>query len=653
MRALQAICDTLIPSIAAGRAPADYWQRQASDLQVPQMLAQAVATRPPAEAARLRGLLRLLEAGPGALLLGGAPAAFSRLDRQRREALLLRMAHSPLPPLRQAFQALKRLTGFLYAAVTDAGGLNPGWAAMGYQWEERTPSLHPPLQPLSITADTTLDADVCIIGSGAGGAVAAAALAHAGLAVLVLEMGPYLAEDRFTDKELEMTEQLFLDRGMTATRDLSVAMLAGSCLGGGTVINWCTSFRPPGDLLQEWAAEHGLTGLTGPDFAAGLDLIEQRLHVTTTESEDAPTSNNGRLAAGLKALGWHAGVIPRNVRECGAVGCCSFGCRLGAKQSALRTFLQDARAAGAQFVTDAAAEQVLIAHGRAAGVSARVTDPATGRAHRLTVRAPRVVVAGGALHSPAVLLRSGIGLPSLGRHLHLHPTTAVVGLYPHPVLAWWGIPMAVYSDQFARQDGAYGCKLETAPGHPGLAALALPWQGGEQFKADLLRLQNAAMWIVLTRDRDGGRVRVDREGRAYFDYRLSAYDRAHMIRGMQAAARVHAAAGAGEIWTLYARRIGALARDTGGFTAADLDDLDRRIAAGPTAPNRLMLFSAHQMGTCRMGTSPRHAVCDPTGQVFGVRGLYVADSSLFPTASGVNPMLTVMGLSYWVAAQMV
>ena len=204
-------------------------------------------------------------------------------------------------------------------------------------------------------------------------------------------------------------------------------------------------------------------------------------------------------------------------------------------------------------------------------------------------------------------------------------------------------PQSVVCSQFADLADGYGFVLEVPALHPGLAAVALPWAGGRAYKRDIANLRYTAAFIVLVKDRDAGRVSINRSGQALIDYRLSAYDRAHMQRGIQEALRVHAAAGAREVRTAHDR---PLAYRRG-------DDLEGVVAAVPSArmaPNTFLLASAHQMGTCRMGRDPLSAVADQAGQVFGVQGLWIGDASAFPTASGVNPMLTIMALAHRTAA---
>jgi choline dehydrogenase-like flavoprotein len=333
-------------------------------------------------------------------------------------------------------------------------------------------------------------------------------------------------------------------------------------------------------------------------------------------------------------------LLPRDVQGCtqdDSCGYCGFGCRRGAKQSTLITYLQDAVARGVRVVVTCDVERVLFERGVATGVEAHV---GAGR-HALRVRAKAVVVAAGSIHSPALLLRSGISLPALGRHLALHPATAVFADMDEDVRPWTGTVQAHYSDQFADLDGGYGFKFETAPVHPSFQALAAPWESGAQHREQMARLPRTALAGILLRDRFGGRVSVDRDGVAVVDYRLSRYDGRPLRRALAAGAELLEAAGAREIWAPLARNI----RYTPGGPRAREAWLERVDAAG-WGPNQLLLVTFHQMASCRMGASAETSVVDAEHRVWGIRGLYVSDASVFPTASGVNPMLTVMGIAH-------
>ncbi|HKA59217.1 MAG TPA: GMC family oxidoreductase [Gemmatimonadales bacterium] len=588
-----------------------------------------------ADRAELDLLLRLFESRVINVLLAGIPQPFTGMSLERRERYLRDWATSRIPQRRKAFQALKRLTTVTHYSTAGTG------RAIGYPGPLGPPPSTPkPIRPLAITRDTTLDCDVVIIGSGAGGGVVAGELATRGKDVIVLEKGGYRNEADFTHVEGEALETMYDAGGLLTSRDLGFIVLQGSTLGGGTVINYTTSFRTPDTVRDEWARRHDLPHFAGPEFTASLDAVAQRAGVNTAHA--APSGRDRVLIRGLERLGWHHGLLPRDVRGCSQddeCGYCGFGCRRAAKQSTLITYLQDAASRGARIVVNCDAQRIVLERGRATGVVARVTQD--GVIHNVTVRARAVVVAGGSIHSPALLLRSGIALPALGRHLALHPATAVLAEMDEAVLPWTGTVQAHYSDQFANLNDGYGFKFETAPLHPSLQALAAPWESAAQHQASMARLPNTALVGILLRDRFGGRVTVDRDGNPIVDYRVSRYDARHLRRGLETAAELLEAAGARAIWAPLARFVSY--RPSG--SRARQDWLARVDAAG-WGPNELLLVTFHQMASCRMGSSARTSVVDAENRVWGMRNLFVADASTFPSASGVNPMLTVMAIAH-------
>jgi choline dehydrogenase-like flavoprotein len=621
---LQAVAATLVAD-----GPPDLGER----------VARKIASLPrPADRRELDLLLRLLDSSIVNLLVSGSPRSFTRMSPAGRERCLRGWATSRLPQRRKAFQALKRLTTVTHYTT-------PGVArAIGYPGPLGPPPATPkPIRPVAIERDTTLSCDVVIVGSGAGGGVVAAELAAAGKDVVVLEKGGYRNEADFTHLEGDALETMYDAGGLLATRDLGLVVLQGATLGGGTVINYTTSFPTPEPVRRQWAKEHSLPHFESAEFSRSLDAVARRIGVNTDHA--TPSGRDQVLIRGLEQLGWHHGLLPRDVRNCpqdDACGYCGMGCRRGAKQSTLITYLQDAAQRGARMVVNCDVRRVVIERGAATGVEARVGNFA------VTVRAKAVVAAAGSVHSPALLLRSGVTLSALGRNLALHPATAVLADMEQDVRPWTGTVQAHYSDQFADLDSGYGFKFETAPIHPSLQALAAPWESAAGHRNRMAKLPRTALVGILLRDRFGGRVRVDREGAAVVDYRLSRYDRAHLRHAIATAGQVLEAAGAREIWLPLARDV---SYRPGGKEARE-DWLGRVDAAG-WGPNEILLVTFHQMASCRMGTNSAASVVDPEHRVWGTRGLYVADASTFPSASGVNPMLTVMAMAHRAAAVMV
>ena len=599
---------------------------------------------PPTDRAQLALLLSLFDSRLVNLLFTGRPQTFSAMGRDARERYLRSWALSRLNLRRSGFQALKRITAVTRYTATDGRGTNPTWAALGYPGPASPPPDRPKtIKPLVLDGDTTLDCDVVVVGSGAGGGVVAGELARAGKHVVVLEKGAYLNEADFTQREGEMLAQLYDAGGLLATKDLGLVVLQGSCLGGGTVVNYTTSFHTPDRIRESWAREHGLPHFTTSDFTTHLDAVARRIHVNTEHAK--PSGRDRLLIQGLERCGWHHGLLPRDVDGCpqdDACGYCGYGCQRGAKRSTLVTYVQDAADRGATIVVGADVRRVIRERGRATAVEALVRAPGASRPFALTVHARAVVVAGGSIHSPAFLLRSGIRHAELGRNLTLHPATAIFGLMDEPVRPWTGALQAHFSDQFADLDQGYGFKFETAPLHPSLAALAHPWEGAAAFREAMIRLPNLTLVGILLRDRYGGRVRVNDTGAPVIEYALSRYDRAHLWRAVQEASRLLETAGAREIFAPLARVNAYRPAEGAGARERWLGQV-REAGLGA---NQMLSVTFHQMGSCRMGGNRKLAVVDPDNQVWDTPGLFVADASVFPSASGVNPMLTIMGIAH-------
>lgn len=644
---LRAACDALVPSLLAG--PDDdprLFMCSAADLDVAAAIEQALAGFDRGQQAEFRRLLQVLDRPFVNRLLSGKRERFYNLALPERERVLLALATSRLPMLRTGFQALKRLATFLFYSLPDASGQNPTWPALGYTPSPNVAARPSALKLTPIDRPVTLECDVCVIGSGAGGSVVAAELAAANKRVIVLEAGGGQQAPDFDQREFVGMQHLYLDQGLISTRDLGVAILAGATLGGGTTINWQTSLSTPPAIRDEWAARSGCQHFADGSFTRSLDAVAARLHVN--EAESLVNRNNAMLRDGCDALGYRWQPLPRNAHGCDPAQCgyCVYGCRHGGKQSTAVTYLADAQLGDTTIIPRCRAERVMLSNGRVTGVTAVATNE-SGESCAIQIRAPVVVVAAGAIHSPLLLLRSGLTLPAIGRNLFLHPTTAVSGTYSQRIELWSGPPQTVLCNEFAELSGTYGFRLETAPSHPGLLALATPWFSARDHRRQMQVAAYKSATIVLVRDQVGGRVQLGRHGKPVVSYRPGAQERAHLQRGVQEAVRVHLAAGAHEVLTLHARQ--QYFKRVPQSTSATIDAFCAQLARQMVDRNWLTLFSAHQMGTCRMGRNPRTAVCDGDGAVFGARGLFVADASAFPASSGVNPMITIMALAHHTA----
>ena len=612
----------------------------------------------PDQVAGLRRVVRVVESRAANLVLFRRPLPFRDMDPPTRERYLLAWANSPLAIRRSAFTGLRQLLTFLAYADPGDTGTNPRWTAIAYV-PQRPPVTSEPttITPLRVipnaTGEVTLDADVAIVGSGAGGGVVAADLATAGRSVVVVEAGPFVDEPTMPSGELEAIERLYLNHGFVSTWDGAVTLLAGAVVGGGTLVNWMTCAAPSADVRDDWRRDHGLD--TGPAFDADLDALRNELSIAPAAMQPP---KDAAILRGATELGWRARVIDRNAIGCTDCGSCGFGCPRGTKQSGIRTHLATAHAAGARIVAGAHVDRVVIDRGCATGIVATV-ESGSG-ATRLTVRAPQVVLAAGALNTPRVVARSGIAHAAVGRYLRIHPTAGLAYRVRDSVRMWLGPTQAARVDEFRDADTTRnGYVIESVPAHPGVLALALPWEGTEAHAGVMDRAAQVAPLIGITRDGGEGRVTTTRNGGMRIDYRLDRRGVATLRHALVSMAQLARAAGATEIVALGTPPVG-FGRD--GFAAGrepeEFAAFERRLRAFAFTPNRGSVFSAHQMGTARMGADPRAHAVDPDGHVRGaprdaIGGLYVADASLFPTAIGINPMLTIMALARRVARTVV
>ena len=652
--ALTALCDAFVPSLEPlpGDDP-EFFSLAASARDVPRRVEETLAGLTDGDKSRFRLFLRMVDQPFFMALQCGRPARFASLAPDAAERFLAALSSSRIPDLRSAFQAVRRLATFHYYSASTGRLDDPVWRAIGY-----TPSLNPPAisSPVNLTPierDVVLDCDACVVGSGAGGSVIAAELAASGVDVIVLEAGSDWQSEQFDQREEPGTRELFLDGGATATRDLAISLFAGASIGGGTTVNWQTSLRTPDDVRADWAERSGCAHFTSESFTQSLHVVWQRLSIGTTES--TPNRNNVVLREGCAALGYDWSVTPRNSRGCDLAQCgyCIYGCRHGGKQTAGATYLADAQRAGnTRVIARCRADKLMIEHGRVTGVSATVMH-GDGRTSRVTVRADKVIAACGSIHTAALLLRSGVRTPQVGRNLHIHPTTAVGAVFDHPVEAWSGAPQSVVCNEFANLRDGYGFRVETAPGHPGLIALATPWLGARSHRREMQNAAHRALLIALVRDRSTGRVSIDRDGRPVIEYSPGRGEIAMLREGIAQTSRILHAAGAKGIQTIHTRPLGVGECSSESRSFPDIDALCAAIAESRVTDNHLGLFSAHQMGTCRMGRDAASAVCDERGEVFGVRRLYIGDASAFPGSSGVNPMVTIMAMAHHTARRIV
>jgi choline dehydrogenase len=496
----------------------------------------------------------------------------------------------------------------------------------------------------TLAAPTTMEADVAIVGSGAGGGVAAEILAQAGLKVLLIEEGALRTASSFKDMdEGRAMAELYQEAGARATSDGAIAVLQGRSVGGSTTVNWTSSFRTPAPTLKHWAEQHEVVGHGVDDMKPWFEKMEQRLNVALWE---APNANNSVLKRGCDKLGWEAHAIPRNVKGCWNTGYCGFGCPVNAKQSMLVSTIPSALTSGATLVHRLRVRQLQHADGR---VTAAVGEAlrADGRAPSgvtVTVKAKHFIAAGGAINTPALLLRSAAPDQHelLGKHTLIHPVVLTIAQMPEQINPFYGAPQSIASDHFQWLNGAtgpMGYKLEVPPIFPGIGAAVLN-SYGQALKEEMAALPHTNVVLALLRDgfveqSAGGRVRLADDGSPMLDYDPSDYVWEGVRRAWLSMAELQFAAGA--------KRVRVAHLDATYQT--NWNDAKRAIAELPLKKFRASMFTAHLMGGCAMSQNPKRGVVDSRGRHHQLANLSVMDGSVFPTSIGANPQLSIFGLT--------
>eukprot|EP01113_Clastostelium_recurvatum_P027486 TRINITY_DN3314_c0_g1_i4.p1 TRINITY_DN3314_c0_g1~~TRINITY_DN3314_c0_g1_i4.p1 ORF type:complete len:764 (-),score=175.76 TRINITY_DN3314_c0_g1_i4:10-2301(-) len=665
-----------------------FFARKATDIGVHDHLIKTVLLQPPEKIGEFKQLLSLLNTYGLTYLLTGQIKPFTQLTLAEQQKILSDMGSSNMGLRRKAYKGLAPLVYRSFFAVLDKVGNNANWEAIGYAPPSQYKDMPPPpaLKIEEVKGDKAIKCDVVIVGSGAGGGVAAAVLAQAGHKVVVLEKGPFCTEADFTWREPIDFGNMYERGGLMVSESLEIAVLAGSTVGGGTTINWAASFRTPQAIIDQWS--QAVPGFFDqPDYKEALDAVCARLNVGI--NENVVNAQNEVLRKGCEREGYDFDHIPRNVRGCSAAvdsesacsdkkatnddcGYCSLGCRRGAKQGTMRTWLQDACANGAVIVPNCFVEKIIHADGKVQGVIGRVSPPTTetisgptvpehlrgsNYCFHLTVHAKTVICSAGALHSPALLLRSHIQNTQIGKNLYLHPVAIVAGTFDKKIEAWKGPPMSIISREFNNLDGShYGCIIETPSTHPALmsSGLACSPHIMSTIKHRMLESDKLVNFVCICRDKDGGEIRIDSTGLPVVHYALSDYDWGHLRASLVGAVRIMVAAGSQEVGVAMTGlpHVKPTMKHTKGSKQEPDEAVEKYIEkflAIPYQPNRQFLASAHQMGTCRMGTDSHNSVVNTRGQVWGIEGLYVADTSVFPSALGVNPMVTAESVSYKIA----
>ncbi|XP_010548742.1 PREDICTED: long-chain-alcohol oxidase FAO4B-like [Tarenaya hassleriana] len=688
IQSLAAICRTLLPPPPS----LDSFHSQPS---LPDEVGEMMARHGRPEAvAVVRIVLKILSSRLGSLLLCGTLCidakwpflhTFSQLPLHTREAILRAWSKQSgvFVPLRITFLLVKFFCLFYFFARADENSKNPAWESIGYRvdtrergWKEERPlekgiietvdeddiSIRQSLldKGVHVAEDNTIRCDVVVVGSGCGGGVAAANLAMAGLKVVVLEKGNYFSPRDYSSLEGPSMAELYEKSGLMTTVDGKFMVLAGSTVGGGSAVNWSASIRTPDHVLQEWSTEHKIKLFNSQEYHSAMDQVMTRLGIT--ESCEREGFQNQVLRKGCERLGLKVEPVPRNSPRDHYCGSCGYGCRTGDKNGTDRTWLVDAVDNGAVILTGIKAEKFILEdsndnsngrHQRRKRCVGVIASSLGGKIKKkLWLEARATISAAGSLLTPPLMLSSKLENPHIGRNLRLHPVLMTWGYFPEEGSEFsgkmyeGGIITSVHHVTGTESGSGSRAVLETPLIGPASYAGLVPWVSAADFKDRMVRYGRTAHVFALVRDNGSGEVVKEGDVK----YRLSQKDKESLRVGLRQALRILIAAGAAEVGTY---RSDGQRMKCEGLTAEAMEEfLDSVDAVGGVrtrGEHWTTYFSAHQMGSCRMGASAGEGAVDENGQSWEAEGLFVCDGSVLPSAIGINPMITIQSTAYCIS----
>ncbi|KAJ5100094.1 hypothetical protein N7532_007095 [Penicillium argentinense] len=611
-------------------------------------------------------ILNALNTRAGSLILTGSTTPIHLQPVAFREKVFRGWDTSRLPPLRAVYRGVSATVKKSWVMTSPTVSRVLGFPRVPVHGKPTNGFPYEFVQFPPGDKPETIETDVVIVGSGCGGAVTAKNLAEAGLKVLVVEKSYSYSSQHFPMPANEGYVSMFENAGSTMSDDGSMAILAGSTWGGGGTVNWSASLQTQAYVRQEWA-DAGLPFFTSLEFQKSLDRVCDRMGVNTEHVRH--NYGNNVILEGARKLGFAANTVPQNTgNQEHYCGYCTLGCHSTGKKGPTESFLTDAAKAGAVFIEGYNADKVIFTKEggkrKASGVQGTWTsrDAYLGLngegaiRRKVNIKAKKVVISSGTLNSPLLLLRSGLKNSQIGKNLYLHPVMLGGAVFDDETRPWEGSALTTVVNEFEDLDGhGHGVKVEAVSMMPSVFISVFPWRDGLDYKLWAAGMSHSTSFITLTKDRDGGRVYPDpTDGRTRVDYSVSPFDRKHIVEGLIASAKIAYISGAKEFHTTYRDLPPFIRPDAWNPDAPEGTNdaaLQKWIAElrrkSPLNPERALFASAHQMGTCRMGKSPKTSVVDPDCQVWGTDGLYVVDASVFPSASGVNPMVTNMAIADW------
>jgi len=614
--------------------------------------------------------LNVLDYRAGALILTGYPKSFADHPLGVRQRILQSWPTGYLPVTRLLFRSISMLVKQQW--VKSSPTL---YRVLGFP---RTPVHGTPgksfdyafvqIPPGAAAEPEVLHTDVVIVGSGCGGGVCARNLAEAGFDVMVVDRATFWPAEHLPMTEAEGFNHLFMNGGGMFSDDSSVALFAGQAWGGGGTVNWSASLQTQGFVRKEWS-DAGLPFFTSAEFQTCLDRVYERIGASVDAIEHNPS--NQKLLEGARKLGWAAKVVPQNTGgKTHYCGYCALGCGSCEKRGPVVSYLPAAANAGAKFMEGFECEKILFDVDKKTGIKTATGVIGTWQSRdehggvsgprlvkrKVIIKAKRVIVSCGTMQSPLLLKRSGLKNPHIGKHLKLHPVNFIGSVYEEEIRPWEGGILTSVVTEFENQDGhGHGVKIEATSMLPSLWIPALFWQSSLDYKLLVPKAKHMVGHFALLRDIGEGEVYADPvDGRSRFRYTLSKREKQFVLDGMLAVAKINYVAGAKEMFSMipgtstFVRSADEECAQKGincSHFQGWLDELRRRGSPSPET----FYASAHQMGSCRMAKNAKLGVVDQKGKVFETEGLYVCDASVFPSASGVNPMVTNMAISEWVS----
>ncbi len=504
-------------------------------------------------------------------------------------------------------------------------------------------------KPETIPDAKSVDFDICIVGSGCGGSITADRLSQKGHSVIILEEGPYMDKTDFNQDASKLVPKMYRRSAGLATDDMSIRFLSGRVYGGTSTINWMTCLRTPDFVLEQWVKEFGLEEFSPSAMKKHFETVEKRLSVHKINDEDH-SPNNRIILDGCRKLGIHGEASSNNSIDCVGCGACGLGCYYDAKQDMRLTYLKDALDNGITVYTGTSANKIDYINKNQQIVNATILGSEYGLSNReISINCKRVILAASALYTPLLLQNSGLTKGGVvGKYLTIHPVTAATGAFDQIIDPTYGIPQSTFAEEYLDYDGnGYGWWLEVPDLEPFL--IGINYAGiGSQRREDIKNMRNFGTIIIIVRDgankKSNGEVRWRRginfqNGHISWKkipsirYRLCKQDKNHLLKGLENAMEVLFASGAIEVGTGYTQRLA--------LTSPDQIPSIRKQKFGP---NRLFMFSAHPMGTARMGKDSGSSVVNEKMEMHHYPGVYVMDGSTLPTAPGVNPMITILSM---------